>query len=113
MGGDRDCLHSWVRSNEELVGHLNARPPKGLCPPPLISRCQTTPFEPSDGRSGGRGYTLTHTGAKDRDFRTLTPKSLINSGFWRLGSFSSTEAFGVRTHFAATRTATKNVRVTK
>jgi hypothetical protein len=51
--------------------------------------------------------------AKGGDFRVLIPKSLINSGFWRLRRFPSTEAFGGKIHTAATRTATKNIALTK
>jgi len=72
-------------------------------------------FEPSDGRGVWvRGGTLSPIPVpRIVDFRTLIPKSLINNGFWRLGRFSSTEALGEKIHIAATRTATKNIRVTK
>src|ERR1700719_3703967 len=72
-------------------------------------------FARSDGRGvlGERGTLSPIPVPRIVDFRTLTPKCLINSGFWRLRRFSSTEALGGKIHIAPTRTATKNIRVTK
>jgi len=63
---------------------------------------------------GERGTLLPIRLPRIVDFRTLTSEIPYKQRLLRrLRRFSSTEALGEKIHIAATRTATKNVKVTK